>query len=172
MVHVVSTCTWRNGKHGRMEEVSNTVSVFLWFTPTLLLLFFFLFLLLPPSPLPLLAPPLFFYVFVYSFPFHPPLCTSFLSGNIWRWRSMNGRKRLFLPPCDLTSATLVFSIFLSSSLSLLFSSLRDASSREDANRSRDESWSFRWSCKVIFHRANRNQWKEKVSLKDAYKSFW
>lgn len=31
---------------------------------------------------------------------------------------MNGRKRLFLPPCDLTSATLVFSIFLSSSLSL------------------------------------------------------
>lgn len=116
--------------------------------------FFFLFLLLPPSPLPLLAPPLFFYVFVYSFPFHPPLCTSFLSGNIWRWRSMNGRKRLFLPLCDLTSATLVFSIFLSSSLSLLFSSLRDASSREDANRSRDESWSsvFRWSCKVIFKR--------------------
>ena len=29
---------------------------------------------------------------------------------------MNGRKRLFLPPCDLTSATLVFSISLSSFL--------------------------------------------------------
>lgn len=122
-------CTWclrvRDAMEN-MEEVvrGGTVSTLrhclclplIYANPTFAIFFF----LLPP--LPLLAPPLFFYVFVYSFPFHPPLCTSFLSGNIWRWRSMNGWKRLFLPPCDLTSATLVF-FNLSLFSSLLFFSL-------------------------------------------------
>lgn len=114
MVHVVSTCTWRNGKHEgewrRFSTLQHRLCLPLIHANPTFAIFFLL--LPPPSPLP----PLFFYVFVYSFPFHPPLCTSFLSGNIWRWRSMNGRKRLFLPPCDLTSATLVFSISLSSFL--------------------------------------------------------
>lgn len=155
MVHVVSTCTWRNGKHEgewtRFSTLQHRLCLPLIHANPTFAIFFLL--LPPPSPLP----PLFFYVFVYSFPFHPPLCTSFLSGNIWRWRSMNGRKRLFLPPCDLTSS-LGYSRFFNLSLSFFFSLL---SSREDTNRDESRSSVFRWWCK-IFHRTNRNRKKQSV----------